>query len=71
MQEIIQCPRCKRDINANHDDPGTYYCDKCYKPEKRIEQYIQDELRTLIIKIYNDAKTRRDNYERFKSISLG
>lgn len=61
MQELTQCPRCKRDIDANHDDLGTYWHDKCHKPTSKLESYSTEELRAMMIKIYNDAKRKLNN----------
>ncbi len=63
MQELTQCPRCKREIYANHDDPGTYYCEQCYKPYARMSDIDPTQLRGMLLKIYYDAQEKLRKYK--------
>jgi hypothetical protein len=63
MNEIIQCDRCGQDFEANHDDLGTYWHDKCYKPHLSIQDIDPNRLRGMMLKIYMDAKARLDRYK--------
>ncbi len=61
--EIIQCPLCKRYIDANHDDPGTYYCERCYPTHARMSEIDPTQLRGMLLKIYYDAQEKLRKYK--------
>jgi hypothetical protein len=62
--EIIRCPKCHTDFDANVTDYGTYWHEKCHKPTSRIEDIDPAHLRGMMLKIYFDAKARLDRYKK-------
>jgi predicted amidophosphoribosyltransferase len=64
QSEIIRCDRCGQDFEANVTDYGTYWHEKCYKPQVRIQDIDTALLRGMMLKIYFDAKARLDRYKK-------
>ncbi len=63
MNELIQCPLCKREIEGTPSDVGTYYCEQCYKPYARMSDIDPTQLRGMLLKIYYDAQEKLRKYK--------